>query len=149
MAGRVFVAILAVFLLLGAFRGSIADGIKGWRCDVKTLAFNVTTGAVAPGDTTANVTLTQALFQDDIAEAVVTSNDTLDAPSPSAYTTATKVLLVSGLIASKTHQLTVVWNAESENDVMQVIGPFLGFLIFGGLIVAIYMGVYKKKRGGG
>lgn len=150
MAGKVFVAILAVFLLLGAFRGSIADGIEGWRTDAQTQSFAVTTTAVAPADTTANVTITRDLFQDDVGKVTsITSNNTFDAPAASTYTAATNVILVSGLVANATHTLTVNYKADSENDVMEVLGPFLGFLIIGGLLVGIGYGVFKKRRGGG
>jgi len=72
--GKVVVAILAVFLLLGGFAGAINDGIKGWRTVDATQAFVVTTGA---GVTTANVTLTYELYQANVAEVQsVSSNET-------------------------------------------------------------------------
>jgi len=145
MIGKVFVVILAVFLLLGAFRTSIADGIKGWRTETQVQAASVTTAAAV---TSANVTLTADLFQDDTAEVTgITSNVTMDAPVASTYVSATKVLLVGGLTAGADHTLTITYIAESENDVMRAVGPFLGIMVFGGLLVAIFYGAFHKKRG--
>lgn len=144
--GKVFIAILAIFLLLGAFRTSIADGIKGWRTETQIQTASLTTGA---GETSGNVTLTGDLFQDDTAEVTtISSNETLDSAVASSYDTTTNKLLVAGLASDKTRSLTITYSAESENDVMRVIGPFLGFLIFGGFLAAIIIGIFKKgKRG--
>jgi len=144
--GVVFVAILAIFLLLGAFRESIADGIKGWRTESQVQTAAVTTAA---GETSANVTLTSYLFQDNTAEVTaITSNVTVDSPVASSYVAATKILLVGGLTSGANHSLAISYRAESESVVMQVIGPFLGLLIFGGLLVSIAMGMFKKGRRG-
>jgi hypothetical protein len=133
---RVLFVVLGVFLLLGAFSSSITDGIKGWRTDAKTEAFAITTGA---GVTTANVTLNSDLFQDDYAEVTsVTSNVTGESPIASGYTAATNVLLIAALNPSTTHTVTVAYLADTESNVMGAVGPFLGILIFGGLIFLIF-----------
>jgi hypothetical protein len=142
--GAVFFCILALFLLLGAFREPIADGIKGWRTEEQAQGATVTTGA---GATTANVTLTADLFQDDTAEVTdISSNISGESPAASTYTAATNVLLVSGLNSSATHALVITYNADPESAVMAAVGPFLGILIFGGLIVAILYGAFKGRR---
>src|SRR4030042_674822 len=108
--GKIFIAILAIFLLLGAFRSPIIDGIKGMRIEEQSQGFAVVTGV---GASTANVTLSSDLYQDDTAEVTsITSNETGDAPVASTYTAATKVLLVSGLESSKNHSLTIDYNAD-------------------------------------
>jgi len=146
MAGKIFIAILAIFLLLGAMRTPIIDGIKGWRVEEQTQGAVVTTGV---GVTTGNVTLTAELFQDDTAEVTaISSNVSGDSPVASSYETATRVLTIAGLTSSAVHSLSIEYYAESENAVMQVAGPFLGIMIFGGFIVAILYGVFKKGRGG-
>ena len=139
--GRVLFIILAIFLLLGAFSDPILDGIKGWRTEDTTESYSVETGA---GQTTANVTLTSDLFQDDISEVIaITSNITGESPIASTYTAATNVLLVGALNASATHTLSVNYAADTDNTVMLAVGPFLGILIIGGLIVAIF---FKSKH---
>ena len=65
MMGRVFIGILAVFLLLGAFATPINDGIKTWRTNDTSEDFAVTTAA---GVTNANVTLAYNLYQEALAE---------------------------------------------------------------------------------
>jgi len=140
---KVFIAILAVFLLLGAFQSPINDGIKGWRTIDATQNFAVTTGA---GVTTANVTLDGDLYQDNVSEVIaITSNVTGESPIATSYETATNVLLISALDASETRTLGVNYYAETESTVMQAVGPFLGVLIFGGLLFAIFWG--SRKRG--
>ena len=148
--GKVVIAILAVFLLLGAFASGIIDGVKGWRTEDTTEPFTlVTTGAAA---TTANVTLTLGdLFQDKASEAyLITSNitESLPNPLPASYDTVTHKLLVSGLVPASTRTLVVNYYAETESAVMRAIGPFLNILIIGGLLFAIAFSAYEgvKRR---
>ncbi len=141
----IFVAILGIFLLLGPFRQPIADGIKGWRTETQVQTVAVVT---AGGVTSANVTLSADLFQDDVAEvSSISSNDTGDAPAASTYTAATKVLLVSGLVAASNHTLTLTYYADTDDTVMAVVGPFLGILIFGGLTIGFLVRTWHNRRG--
>ncbi len=140
--GKVIFIILAIFLLLGAFASPINDGIKGWRTNNTTQNFSVTTAA---GVTTANVTLTRDLYQDDVSEVIaISSNVTGESPVATSYTSATKVLLVSALDAATTHTLGVNFYAETDSTVLRAVGPFLGILIIGGLIMLIFMSSRKK-----
>jgi len=133
-----FYILLGIFLLLGAFAAPIMDGIKGWRTDGATVSnsFAVTT---VGGQTTANVTLTRELFQDDVAEvATITSNVTGEVLIASAYTGTTQVLLLAALNPSETHTITVEYYAETESTVIRAVGPFLGVLVIGALILVIF-----------
>lgn len=142
MIGKVFVGILAIFLLLGAFSSPIIDGIKGWRTNDVTQNFVVNT---AVGETASNVTLTYDLYQAAVPEvASITSTEGADAPAATSYTEATKVLLVSGLSANNTRTLTVNYYAETDDNVMRVLGPFLGVLIIGGCVVFILWGMLHR-----
>jgi hypothetical protein len=144
MLGRVVIGILAIFLLLGAFATPINDGIKTWRTNDTSEDFEVTTGA---GVTSANLTLSYNLYQEALAEVQsISSNDTDDSPVASAYTDATKVLLVGGLDGDTVRTLTVDYYAETDSTVMRVLGPFLAFLIFGFLLFSIVWGIAKNKR---
>ena len=144
MMGRVFVGILAIFLLLGAFATPINDGIKTWRTNDTSEDFEVSTGS---GVTSANVTLSYNLYQEALAEVQsITSNDTDDIPIASTYTDATKVLLITGLDDEETHALTVDYYAETDSTVMRVLGPFLAFLIFGFLLMGTVWGVVKGSK---
>ncbi len=145
MLGKVFVAILAVMLLLGAFATSISNGIKTLRTNDTTQGFTV-----AAGGATANVTLSYDLYQAAVAEVIsITSNETADVPVGSSYAEATKYLLISGLDASKTHALSVRYYAETSSEIWRVLGPFLALLIFGGILASLAFGVFHKggRRG--
>jgi len=142
MIGKVLVGILAIFLLLGPFSGPITDGIHNWRSSSTTENFDVTTGG---GITAANITLNQDLYQAATGEITSISSNNTETPVASGYTEATKVLLVSGLNAAQTRTLTVTYAAETDDTVMRAIGPFLPFLIFGGVIGAILVGIWQSK----
>ena len=141
--GKVFMALLAVFLLLGAFASPINEGIKGWRTVDTTQSTVVVTAA---GVTTANVTLTSDLYQDKATEVISVSSNVTETPVATSYTEATNYLLISALDAATTRTLAINYYADSESSVMLAVGPFLGILIFGGLLAVIFMSA-RGKRG--
>lgn len=144
MIYKVFIGILAIFLLLGAFSGAILDGIKGWRTEDTTQSYIVATGA---GVTTANVTLSLELYNDEVTEVIsVTSNET-ETPIASSYDDATQKLLIAALNANDSRTLTVNYYGLPDDDVMNAIGPFLAFIVIGGLVFAIVYGVWKGRKG--
>lgn len=141
--GRVFYVIIAVFLLLGCFSTLIISGINDWRTDETEQSYAVTTAA---GVTTANVTLSKDLFQDDVSYVnTVTSNVTGETPVATTYTSATNVLLLSALNASETHTVTVNYDADTDDTVMGAIGPFMAFLVIGSLLVTVFMRGIKNR----
>ena len=143
MLGRVFIGIMAIFLLLGAFATPITDGIKTWRTNDTSDGFVVVT---AGGITDANVTLSYNLYQEALAEvSSISSNDTDDSPVAATYTDATKILQITGLDDAETRTLTVNYYAETDSTVMRVLGPFLAFLIFGFLLLGIVWGIIQGK----
>jgi len=143
--GKLVIGILAIFLLLGAFSTPIIDGIKGWRTNDTTESFSVTTGAA---ETTSNMTLGYDLYQAATAEIVsMTSNITGETPVASAYTEATKFLVLAGLNPASVHTITINYLAETDDSVMRVLGPFLAVLIIGGCIAFIIYGMAHKGRG--
>ena len=145
MVGKVFVGILSIFLLLGAFSTPILDGIKNWRTD--GLTTQTTVVVTAPGVTTANVTLARDLYQALVTNVdSITSTDGTDAPAASSYTEATLVLLVSGLNDDASRTLTINYYGETDNDVMRVIGPFLGVGVIGILAVGMIWAVFEGKK---
>lgn len=143
MVGKILIAILALFLLFGAFATSIFDGIKGWRTEDTTQNFIVTT---AGGITTSNVTLSAELYQDDVTEVIAVSSSETESPVATAYDDDTQNLLISALDASTTRTITVNYFGETDSLVMKAIGPFLGFLIVGGLAFAVLWAAWKGKR---
>jgi len=143
MIGRVILGIIALFLLIGVFAASITNGIHGWRTNDTTQQFVVT---LAVGAETANVTLGHDLYQAATDEVYSVTSNITETPVASAYVEATKVLGVSGLDDANSRVLTVSYYAETDDDTMRILGPFLGLLIFGGLSFAIVLGVIKKGR---
>lgn len=145
--GRIFLAILCI-VFLSAFSEKISDGIRDWRTDQIVDNEGVSTGA---GVTTANVTLANDLYRDNPTYVLtITSNVTGDVPTANAYTSTGNVLTIGGLQASVTHTLTTTYYADIDDQYMAIIGPFLTFLIFGGILGAIvYMGYSGVRSIGG
>lgn len=141
--GRVVIAILAIFLLLGAFATPILDGIKTWRTDDTTESKQVTTGG---GVTSANVTLTADLFQDKHTEVISVSSNETETPIASAYYASGNKLEISALAAATTRTLTVRYYADTTDTVILAVGAFLPFLILGFLLYTIVAGSKKGKR---
>lgn len=142
MIGRVFIGIIA-FILLVSFAAAITGGIKIWRTDDVTQNSVVVTGA---GVTTSNVTLSRELYQDDVTEVISISSNATETPVATSYDSTTQYLLVSALDASTTRTLAINHYSEVEDDVMQALGPFLLFLIFGGCAGAILWSIFKPSR---
>jgi len=142
MIGKVLVGLIAIFLLIGPFSSPITTGIHNWRSSTSTESYVVTTGG---GVTAANITLGHDLYQAATGEITTISSNNSETPIASSYTEATKVLLVGALNASETRTLTVAYAAETDDTVMRALGPFLSFLIFGGLIGAILFGIWQVK----
>ena len=142
MIGKVIIGIIALFLLIGAFRTPIIDGIKGWRTSDTTQNAVVDTAA---GVTSANVTLDYDLYQAKTAEVYDIGSTIEETPAAATYIESTKVLLINGLTAETSRTLDVNYYAETDDMVMQIIGPFLAFGIFGGVGSLIIFAMWKKR----
>ena len=133
-----------IILLLGA----VLAGITSFRSAEYEEPHNVTT---AGGVTTANITITQDLFNDDTAFATIASNDTDDAAVPSSYTTSTNTLSISGLAASTTRQLTVTYRYGQLGDYWGAdlgarVWPLMIVLGVIGVIVGAVVSAYKSRE---
>jgi hypothetical protein len=141
--GTIIGACLIILLL-----GAVLSGITSFRSAEYEEPHNVTT---AGGVTSANITLTQDLFNDDTAFATISSNDTDDAAVPSSYTAGTNTLLISGLAASTTRQLTVTYRYGQLGDYW---GADLGarawplILVLGvfGVVAGAVVSTYSKRE---
>ena len=96
------IGVMLIILLLGA----VMLGIQQFRSAEYTEPHVVATGL---GVSTASINLTNALFDSQTSYVTITSNVTGDAAIPYSYTDSTKILVVSGLVESSTHYLTVVY----------------------------------------
>ena len=142
MIGRVFIGIIA-FILLVSFASAITAGIKTWRTNDVTQSSVVATGA---GESTANVTLSRALYQDDVTEVIGFSSNLTESPVASSYDADTQVLLVAALNVNTSRTLSINHYSELEDNVMQALGPFLTVLLLGGCAGAILYGIFKGGR---
>jgi len=142
----------SLMLMLGAIMiilllAPVVTGIQDFRSAEYTEAHGVVTTAAAV--TTANVTLTQDLFEDRTSEVVsVTSNVTSDVPLVSSYTTATNYLYISGLTAATTRTLTVVYHIANLEDFYGIdlaARTIMTFIILG-VIGIIAAAVYNATR---
>lgn len=143
MLGRIALGLFTLFLMF-AFGSSINSGIVNLRTDEVTNVASVVTGG---GVTTGDVTLSRDLFGAELSHITsVVSADPTDVPIAFSYVEATKVLTISGLQASTTRDITVVYKAEKSDVFWGAVGPFLGFLVFGGIIAAIIYSIWKPSR---
>jgi hypothetical protein len=140
--GTVFVGFLLLVLVFG-FRDVITDGVHGLRTEEISKTQSAETGA---GETTAGVLLGDDLFRDHIAQVISVSSTISETPIPTEYNPDTNTLTVSNLTPDTSRTLTVMFYSERDDKFMQVIGPFMLFLIFGGIIGAIIYGVFTARR---
>lgn len=131
------IAACLIILLLPATVAAIND----FRMTDYEAGYMVTTGG---GETSADVELSQELFNDDTSLVSVSSNSTNDAPIPSTYVDATDTLTIIGLNQSTTRLLTLTYSINALEDyvgagIASRVWPI--FLVLGviGLIVgAVY-----------
>lgn len=143
MLGRIAGGVFLIILMF-AFSSNISAGIKNLRTDQVVRVQEVIT---APAETTGAVTLVSYLFADNLVNVTsVTSSELTDTPIASNYDYATNTLTISGLDDDLTRDITVNYLAPIDDDFWAALGPFLGFLVFGGIIAAIVYSIWKPSR---
>jgi len=143
-AGAVLLGILTLFLLFGPFQAPINAGIDGWRSSSATENFIVTTNG---SQTAMNVTLSHDLYKASVSEVTSVTSNATESPVATNYTSTGTKLEVSALAISTTRTLTVTYTAETDDVVMQSLGPFLSFLIFGSTALLICWGMWQSAKG--
>ncbi len=140
--GSIFLGLISLFLLIGPFRTPIIDGIKGWRTLTTYNEENVMPDAAGA----ANITLSYDLYQAALGEVIlpITTNTT-GAPAPASYSESDKKLLVDGLNVGEYQRVHVDYYGETDDPVMQILGPFLAFIIFFGVAGAIIWAMVSKS----
>jgi len=143
MLGRVALGLFVIFLMF-VFGSHISEGIVNLRTDSVTKVSSIVTGG---GVTTGDMTLTRELFGDELTHVTsVASADPADVPIAFGYVGATKALTISGLAPSTTRDITVIYKAEKVDVFWSALGPFLGFLVFGGILAAVIYSIWKPSR---
>jgi hypothetical protein len=140
--GKILIGIVAL-LLLFAFSGDISDASIGLRTDETTEAFVVTTSGI----TSANVTLANDIFHDDLQYITsVTSSNSTETPLATTYTTATNKLLLTSLNPTDTRTITVNFKMATIDPVWGALGGFLLLLIIGGSAALIIAGMRSRRN---
>ncbi len=138
----ILIGSLVVILLMPALLASIIS----FRSTDYTAQYDVDTGG---GITTTDIALSQSLFSSATSNAEVTSNNSADAPVPSAYVSATKTLTVEGLNAADSRRLTIIYKISSLDDYLgaDVASKMWPILLILGVIGLIAGAVYHSVRG--
>jgi hypothetical protein len=146
MLGRIAGGFILIILLF-AFSSQINNGIANLRTDMVTQSeITVTTGG---GVTTKDIVLDRELFGADGSHVTsIASSLPADDPVAGTYVDVTDTLTITGLAESESRDLTIIYLSEKADDFWSAIGPFMGFLIFGGIIAAIIWGVWQGKHAG-
>jgi hypothetical protein len=100
----VFLGIVFIILLMP----NVVNSTTQFRTATQTDPFSATSTAV--GVTTANLTLTQGLWQGQTQYIKVTSDNATDGPRVTAYDPVTNNITVSGLAANVTRNITAVYS---------------------------------------
>lgn len=90
----------------------ISDLVYDFQTDVKTDSFYVTTGA---GETSANVTLYKAVYDNDTSTIEIVSYLNTDTPAFSSYNSTTRKTGFTGLTASTSRTVDVSYDTDALN----------------------------------
>jgi len=105
----IFVGIIILAITLPAITGGLFD----FRTDTLEEAFVFDTAA---GETNQTVQLAEELWDGSVAYADIASNDTSEIPLPTSYNETTRGLLVTNILASTGHILTVEYNTSGLDE---------------------------------
>lgn len=144
-------AVMGIIMIMVAFImfPLIMTGTHDILTDASTEIANVTT---AGGITTADVTLSPGLYNDDTDSVLaVTSSLGTDAPVAGSYVAATDALTVTGLTAADNRLLTVSYEYEATTDytgmgALARMAPTLIFLALLGAGVGIVVAAWRGRN---
>lgn len=124
----------------------VSEGVYDFRTNTREITVEVTT---AIAETTADIVLTQPLYDDDIDLATVFSDLGTDTPTVTDYDDVTRELEISGLDDDETRNLTITYPYDclslnvALNTVMDII-PVIWILILVGFpavsLIVIWQG---------
>ncbi len=140
MIQRVAVGVI-LFVMLGAFSSPINTFIKNLRTDPVVVVEEIVT---APAETSGEVNLARELFAYNLINVTSVESSILDdSPIAASYDENTGDLTISGLDDDNTRDITVNYLAPMDDDFWNALGPFLGFLVYGGITVAIFYMMFE------
>ena len=146
--GKIMTAFIAVIgiMLVFSFFPDFLTSTHELLTDQETYTSEVTTGG---GVTTAGVVLALGVYNDDVNNIVSVSSDNgNDTPIASTWTALTTTLTVSGLQASASRDLSVVyeWEATSEYTGMTTLVEMAPTLLILGIIGVVLFGLFAAVR---
>ena len=130
---RIFYAFLIIVVAVILWMLPFTEAIYDFRTDVRTDFFTVLTGV---GVTSANVQLTQDIYDDDTSTIDLSSNEVDDDPLYSSYNTSTRRLNMTGFADNTTRTLTVLYDIDALTE-SEAIGNLLDMLDLFWLLVII------------
>ena len=107
---RIFYAFIVIVVAAILWLLPVTEGIYDFKTDLREDNFTVTTGL---GETTANVTLLKAIYDDDTSTITISSDDSEDVPLYSSYNATTRSLSVIGFSDNNTRSLTVTYDIDA------------------------------------
>ena len=117
MGGRIFLGFLIIVTVSILFMIPVTQAVYDYRTDVREDSFNIFTFAA---NTTGNMTLLKAIYDNDTSTLGFISNNTSDLPLYFAYNTTTRELEVSGLAANQSRLLDVSYDVDALGDAVAV-----------------------------
>lgn len=133
---------IAIIVLLAPFA---FDGLTAARqSDYTQTVPLVATAAV----TNATVTLTKALFEDDVVYVTeITSSNSEDTPAVTSYTEGSKALLVAGLHDNDTRTLYIDYGYARFDGSTDTLFGYLPLFLMLGLAVHVLMQLFHVRVG--
>ena len=110
MGIKIFNAFLVLFASVILFLLPLTDAIYDFRTEERTNTFSTTTGL---GETTANVTLFDDLYDCDLGSVDIDSDNSTDNPVASSINCTTREMTVTGLSANVTRALDVTYDIDA------------------------------------
>jgi hypothetical protein len=150
MSNRFFGPVLGLFAIIFVLieMPAIGDSVTGFRATSREQEFNAVVTAAAVTNT--SQILQYALLDNDVESITTLTSDLgTDSPVGSTYTAGTKTLLITGLTADASRNLTVEYyngrlNSYNGSDTFAKIIPFIvlgfAFIIFIALVAHAVLG---------
>ena len=147
-AMKIFNAFLIIVIASILFMLPFTTAIYDFRTDVRTDTFPGT--ATGGAETSANLSLTKFVFDDDIETILITSDDGLDVPLLSSYNTTTRLVDMTGLAVSANRTVTISYDVDalSESDAVSTIldrVPAIFLLVVIAFPMAALWAVFRNK----
>lgn len=142
---RIFYVFLIILVAVILWMLPITSAIYDFRTDLRTDTFSTST---AVGTTTANETLLEALYNDDLGSIDIDSDDATDIPLPNSYNSTSQVLNITGLTENTTRTLEVAYDVDALEganavDTLLDLVPYLWILIIAVFPMAAIFAIFK------